>query len=211
MTERPILFNGEMVRAILDGRKTQTRRVVKPQPSVHEMSPGPDSGPEDIISYCPYGAPGNQLWVRETWCNADILHLGYNLDDPTTIGYRADESAYLFEGLPLMGSKLNTKDWNWEHESVKWKPSIHMPRWASRINLLIKDVRVERVQDISSHDISAEGISCDREPDCEPYNFCANRIESFIYLWDSINGKRPGCAWADNPWVWVVEFEVDHD
>lgn len=180
MEEKPILFTGEMVRAVLDGRKTQTRRVIKPQPGL--------LGPKDIpllLYYCPYGQPGDRLWVRESWSvDMSMDHLKpSDVPEDSIVYYRA-----------------NT-DKDWERQSTgqvmgKKRPSIFMPRWASRINLEITDIRVERVQDITEEDAKAEGV--DWYPAMR-----ANRL--FQSLWDSINAKR-GYAWDVNPWVWVVEF-----
>ena len=196
--ERPILFSGPMVRAILDGRKTQTRRVVKPQPEwvpypAHVCEPGEpvgfwawqrtprnfhDSVHEDFARHNPFGAVGDRLWVRETWA-------GLEIGDDVAVSYRADvpEDAHKFD---------------------RWRSPIHMPRWASRITLEITDVRVERVQEISEADAIAEGVTAyadahlskghDRTP-----------VEVFAYLWDSLNAKR-GYGWDVNPWVWVISF-----
>lgn len=224
--ERPILFNGEMVRAILDGRKTQTRRVMKDQPPVDIYYPGyPQFNAErkewtfaiepQISTWngvvttsrrCPYGQPGDRLWVRETWA---ALRMEFDLESGYCDGweettpdyvkkYRDDNSNHLFLDPPrydiaYLDCYDNGAD-NVEERGFRWRPSIHMPRWASRIDLLVKDVRVERVQDISWEDAVSEGI-----PDIDPIN-------DFHYLWDSINAKR-GFGWDMNPWVWVVEFE----
>ena len=198
MKERPILFSAPMVRAILEGRKTQTRRVVKPQPTFY----GPDNMHVDwkgnhyfsgygFSEQCLYGLPGDRLWVRETWASCE----------PTMFGlgaiYRADP---MYDGCA-------PGDLAW-----KWKPSIHMPRWASRINLEIVSVRVERLQEISEEDAIAEGIRSWGEFGWENYMYPAGQSdflyfkspkESYRTLWESING--PG-SWDINPWVWVVEF-----
>ena len=169
--ERPILFSGEMVRAILDGRKTQTRRVVKPQPP-----------PLGGFVKNPYGQPGDRLWVRETWALDDKYY------------YRADGA---------VGDRCG-----------KWKPSIHMPRAASRITLEITGVRVERLQEITISDIYAEGAITDEwlewRDDVSGVGMPAgSRIENerdvWEKLWDSINGKT--YPWKSNPWVWVIEFK----
>lgn len=193
--ERPILFSGAMVRAILDGRKTQTRRVVKPQPEVSEQGnlmgewlAKPLDGlllprVQDITVHCPYGQPGDRLWVRETW--------GFNPDFPGIHGhacYRADPGH--------------------DYDGIKWKPSIHMPRAVCRLKLEITGVRVERLNDCSHADAVAEGIAPELEgwtdysnPSCQ---MCLDPIDSYRSLWDEINGAG---AWAANPWVWVVEFK----
>jgi hypothetical protein len=206
MTDRPILFSAEMVRAILDGRKTQTRRVMKPQPTILAK------GYEDIeqigtvkdcigpLLFCPkpckYGKPGDLLWVRETWGAV------WPADDPVPlrqceIEYRAD--------LPP-GCTDRPGEWPADEgngpEVPKWRPSIHMPRWASRITLRITDIRVERLQDISEDDARAEG--CDPVVHPDGAVDCGTRKTTFAKLWNKING--PG-AWEANPWVWVVSFE----
>jgi len=196
MTERPILFSGPMVRAILEGRKTQTRRVVKPQPVV---APTPDDR-------CPYGEPGTTLWVRETWASTE--QAGFHPSDAGIV-YRATDP-----------------DWS-DYEGWKWKPSIFMPRWASRITLEVTAVRVELAQEISVNDCLAEGIVGTEQWDKVPPDSVRDHCElpmtpealdaaiekgwgdyttaAFHDLWDSINKKR-GFGWAENPWVWVVEF-----
>ena len=166
--EKPILFNTEMVRAILDGRKTQTRRVVdlKKYPQYPDKLDSLDAifSTFPCQSGCPFGQVGDRLWVRETWAT----------DDRKNFFYRADGETY--------------------NAGLKWKPSIHMPRAASRITLEITGVRVERLQDISEEDAIAEGI---------PYQGNAfDTIGAFSDLWNSIYG-----TWDQNPWVWVIELE----
>jgi len=191
LKERPILFSGPMVLAILDGHKTQTRRVVKPQPPADHPFPQPcvndgywwnDSKDDhDDVSFwptystclpCPCGKPGDRLWVRETWCNYPMA--GH--DGAAGLCYRATN------GSVPPGS---------------WKPSIHMPRWASRITLEITGVRVERLNEISRGDAMAEG--------CPHSNLAygQNPCDWFHELWESINGPE---SWAANPWVWAIEF-----
>lgn len=219
MKERPILFSAPMVRAILAGTKTQTRRVVKPQPPSEVTSAGvmsaPGRGydgewswlsgdPKDCDSWgfvgeefrCPYGQPGDRLWVRETF-----YHHG------ACACYRADG----WTDAPDVGYQVTP--------APKWTPSIHMPRWASRILLEIFSVRVERLQAISDADSVAEGISCypfrpdDGFPVCDGFTYRENdgkcglwpkAAQAYRELWESING--PG-SWDANPWVWVVEFK----
>lgn len=182
MKERPIIFSGEMVRAILEGRKTQTRRVVKPQPWPVETV---DTERHVIVSHpdklrvppCPYGQPGDRLWVRETWWHPRATEA--HIDN---VAYRADGE------MPCHLVETN------------WRPSIHMPRWASRILLEVTDVRVERVQDISEADVQAEGCTG------SPFGPMGDAV-LFPRVWDSINAKR-GHDWDTNPWVWVVSFRV---
>lgn len=221
MKERPLIFSGPMVQAMLDGKKTQTRRIIKPQPHDDPSSSMPwvDDGPTPsgvgrcghslTTSECPYGQPGDRLWVRETWAeNPGKMHH----DDPKVV-YKTD-----FDGF-----YSTLEPWG------KWKPSIHMPRWASRITLEITNIRVERLQDISIADVLEEGLRC---PDCgytridaqrhADHAICINRwlqesktktvgehaaVSAYRDLWDSIKRKHR-CSWAENPWVWVIEFEV---
>lgn len=205
--ERPILFNTEMVQAILEGRKTQTRRLIKPQPieeqggfryeksKVHFYCNNAAIVSRQHLDFSPFGQVGDRLWIRETWC---CLH-GYG-DTPNKedfVRYKADSGA---------GEQVIT--------DVKgWRPSIHMPRVYSRILLEITGIRVERIQDITPHDKQAEGIDYgdlltkqhgELSMD-DLYLFEAIDSE-FQQLWDSINTKR-GYGWNVNPWVWVIEFK----
>lgn len=190
MKERPILFSAPMVRALLAGTKTQTRRVVKPQPTGFVGGPGVtlcDSSPAPLVPMndfagtcgqeiiCPYGQPGDRLWVRETWHDASsALH--------SCALYRAD-------GGEIYGGK--------------WAPSIHMPRWASRITLEITSARAERLQDISEADALAEGCNVHPDHHGKPPTSIYSPVQAYRDLWERING--PG-SWDANPWVWVVEF-----
>jgi hypothetical protein len=207
MTERPILFSAPMVRAILAGTKTQTRRVCK-QANAHGLSfvvevPDPKErgqvyngshfGDEDgaVQFASPYGATGDRLWVREAWAHVGTC-------DPGLTVYRADYPACVpgrYENVPPA-------------ESIKWKPSIHMFRADSRITLEVADARVERLQDISEADAIAEGISefiggwwCEHD-DAEQIAGITPQ-EGYRHLWERINGAG---SWEANPWVWVVEF-----
>jgi hypothetical protein len=194
--ERPILFSAEMVRAILDGRKTITRRVVKHPPHpVERVAPGEGEwwrifwhdhailNARDVL--CPYGKPGDRLWVRETFCVVDDTEHGGErwVDYRATPRYSEDHPAG-WDSAPN------------DAEALKWKPSIYMPKWASRITLEVTDIRVERVRDISEEDAHAEGF------DGSEYT----AVTWFRNLWDEINGRRPGCSWDKNPWVFVVAF-----
>jgi len=224
MNEKPILFSGAMVRAIMAGKKTQTRRVMRPQPEFNDKfwrykyafwSSGitrvPVAPAHSLYNASPYGGPGDSLWVRETWYPHGF--------------YRAT-----FDG-----------DFH-----AKWRPSIFMPRWASRLDLSVLEVRVERLQSISREDARAEGVSnvwdWKGEEDTRPFEYGALNpyVANFAVLWDSINAKpRPryetingrrvishyeSFPWADvreartyrgkpwrvigNPWVWVVRFSL---
>lgn len=201
--ERPILFSAPMVRAILDGRKTVTRRPVKVQPrsraDIGSYGKGqPFIRNPDVTERnpeCPFGNPGDRLWVRETFM--DLLGTGVeHRPDPNgplqRYAYRADYP-------PGSHSDEARKDFG-----LKWKPSIHMPRAACRILLEITDVRVERLQDISRADIRAEGLQCPPElasDDVSP-NYRDWYPAAWRQLWESTGGD-----WAANPWVWVVEFK----
>ena len=197
MKERPILFNAPMVRALLSGQKTQTRRAVKPQFAVdavpaemgatnergHQISGhsgewwcDAEGNPEKSVR-CPYGQPGDRLWVRETWAQPDK---------------RADNR----------GLWVYAADWpDAERPTHRWRPSIHMPRAASRILLEVIAVRVERLQDISEADAVAEGVDFAGHTDEIMHDYSPD--ERFSMLWESINGAG---SWNENPWVWVVEF-----
>ncbi|EIU5457523.1 hypothetical protein V4238_001364 [Pseudomonas aeruginosa] len=221
MKERPILFTGPMVRAILEGRKTVTRRVMKPQPDFLGSMVDPntpfktlDAGLHARIT-CPYGEPGDRLWVRETWhvgkphdktAPADILApllaegrgitVLYTAGGWQSVGPAGREEPIYPDDQPL-------PDW-----AGKGRPSIHMPRWACRILLEITAVRVELLQDISEDQARAEGItdggcsSCGNHEPCGCECPAPSAVDSFVHLWRSTGGN-----WESNPWVWVVEFK----
>ncbi len=208
MKERPILFSTEMVKAILDDRKTQTRRVIKPQPEKGRSYFGWIMPERNHIAFgyenrifswhkFPYGQPGDVLWVRETFRKSDFPD---------------------YEGKYEFKANCNNPDANYNNGI--WKPSIHMPKAAARIWLEITDVKVERVQDISYNDAIAEGIESWPSPihkgrtsyqdyldpgkpgiDCP----CVTPYFSYFSLWSKINGTE---SWDANPWVWVITFKV---
>ncbi|EPS3437452.1 hypothetical protein ACVD54_004360 [Enterobacter mori] len=222
MKERGMIFNGEMVRAILDGRKTQTRRIMKVQPSdgfhpthngydldliAHWYTPGVvdkngylQPAKKDVFGVadenegytCPFGAVGDRIWVRETWAEAGASAPDLKL-------YRANYPEHVpthYENVPPA-------------DEIRWTPSIHMPRWASRLTLEITGVRVERLNSISQEDAQAEGMELTgwrptySDPDSggevwTPY-------DNFAQLWESIYGEE---SWKASPWVWVIEFKV---
>ncbi|SQJ22228.1 Uncharacterised protein [Serratia rubidaea] len=194
MKERPIIFNSEMVRAILDGRKTQTRRVVT-KSSASILSLLEHYPHKNYSLHCSLGQPGDRLWVRETW-----------MPDAPRDGTWGDVEFYGCKGSPLSMIPLRYRTpehciyrAGWDgHEMVGWTPSIHMPRWASRITLEITAVRVERLNDISDVDATAEGCSTTdmKSGDC--------LADVFARLWSSIYGTD---SWGANPWVWVIEFK----
>ena len=222
MKERPILFSGPMVLALLAGTKTQTRRAAKlpvvcAEGSVSEVVPSllPNRG--DLWDFrrrldnpmavrCPYGQPGDRLWVRETWSPdpTDVDGWGYT----AWAGCREGQIA----GVPerFRHPRFCNYAADWLHGPIRWTPSIHMPRWASRITLEITSVRVERLQDISEADALAEGIAQvvrDKLPvqQCGEYDgIDVDPVDLYRDSWESINGPD---SWDDNPWVWVVEFK----
>lgn len=228
MRERPILFSGEMVRAILAGEKTQTRRVATKDPSTKsiewvedaETLPAGDlytgwakhcGAPVCIPLKCPHGFPGDVLWIRETWAR----HTLCGSDPAEFIVMKADGSSWQCknDGPPdRCCHKMDYPDWG----VSRWRPSIHMPRWASRLSLLITDIRVERVQEISEEDAVAEGVDGDPLPELSSdeielldyplWDEARPAASRFSLLWDSINGKR-GFGWEKNSWVWCVSFE----
>lgn len=201
--ERPILFNDQMVRAILEGRKTVTRRVVKPQPDFLGSMVDPntpfktlDAGLHARIT-CPYGEPGDRLWVREAWAaDAQVDAIApSDLSQGEPIWYPADLS------VRQTGCSMISKG--------RGRPSIHMPRWASRVLLEITAVRVERLQDISEEQALAEGVHgepCDHARQaCSDIGCWGDTAKgAFGFLWEQLNGAG---AWQANPWVWVVEFK----
>lgn len=198
-----MIFNGEMVRAILDGRKTQTRRPVNPQPELTAGSGfswkgwvyGSSSSDRETNKNfahvaCPLGKPGDRIWMRETWAEAGA-------GAPDLKLYRANYPEHVpthYENVP-------------KAEDVRWTPSIHMPRWASRLTLEITGVRVERLRSISQADAIAEGA-----PPSHPsidavyrdYGYPDFSRSWYGQTWQSIYGEE---SWQTNPWVWVIEFK----
>lgn len=254
--ERPILFSAAMVRAILDGSKTQTRRVVKlPRSATFDncavqtwdteadrlRAIAPE--PPDIAPYllgkrvegqylvcnliddvgiarvqCPYGQPGDLLWVRERHSIFDMRPESCDTEFsalptqpcPVSIGYAADGAN--------RDATIPVDEWreSFDTDHIIWRPSIHMPRWASRITLEITSIRVERLQSISEADALAEGVECQqcdgvnwREVGGEPqqcaHPHCGDGIALYRHMWNSLNASR-GYGWDVNPWVWVIEF-----
>ena len=219
--DRPIPFSEAEVRAILEGRKTQTRRVAKPPPKavflpddqwkIDVDEPGTaymDDESGRLRITCPYGQPGDQMWLRETWA------LVHNWEEDGIDDWEGaipkdrpiSPSAQVWHKAGHLRSSDTVED-----RGFRWRPSIHMPRWASRITLEITRVRVERVQDITEADAKAEGVSpvmvdsggftqWDAPIDIPDY------IEPFADLWDKLNAPR-GHGWSVNPWVWVIDFE----
>lgn len=227
MTERAILFNSQMVKAILEGRKTQTRRVMKVQPEpstvregdfwfpskklesmvhISDLNPSNNVIIDDFHLFCqehccPFGQVGDQLWVRETWQGPlldeeqafEYWKLGAKeYEKPEHCEYRADGG--------IRPEFMDAED-NIRHG---WRPSLHMPRWASRIQLEIADIRVERLNDISESDAKAEGVSgFGNITDQLTGEIDREAVDVFEELWKSIYGAE---SWSANPWVWVIEF-----
>jgi hypothetical protein len=241
MNEHPILFSGPMVNAVMQGSKTHTRRVMKPQPLSTEISV-PFSGAKpcvwfhfdantsakidwcrqygrpyirnrrflrwnkkpakwgkrEVISICPYGKLGDILWVKETF----RFWLGH--DGNFIFRYRADDAVVetnMFSSSEDLGY---IEDYNTYKEPEEWRSPLFMPLWASRLTLLIIDVGMERLQDITEDDAIAEGIV----PVTQRGGgyVAGSAVNGFRYLWNLMNGKRPGCTWEYNPWVWVIKF-----
>jgi hypothetical protein len=241
MRERPILFSAPMVRAILAGTKTQTRRAVKPQPmsqpagqylDAYCSQPTTPSNPRgmsdnwswwlldnrlgDSIGKCPYGQPGDRLWVRETFTTFGYgrgfgveIHYAADGHDPDTCTWEVRER--LRRTLDECPDRSN----KWRQTNIgRWRPSIHMPRWASRITLEITDVRVQRLRDITEDDARAEGVTpltgvapeqciigTDRRTQASHPHTLALAV-----LWDTLNFKRE-LGWVTNPWVWAITFK----
>lgn len=209
---RPILFSGAMVHAILEGRKTQTRRVIAfrdgvADPMHHHVWQSRSGWQDgDTPIHCPYGAKGHRLWVRETWAVRSLpsgLWVEYKADGDNIPLPGPDEHDIRDEGGKVDLARYATP-------ADHWRPSIHMPRWASRIELEVTGVRVERVQDISEADAQREGWDWSNVDPYQTYDPVqqSKAREWFQGLWDSINGER-GYGWDANPWVWVVEFRRD--
>lgn len=207
--ERPIPFSGPMVRAILAGTKTQTRRVgTIRQGGMARVLLGVEHERADIeAAPCRYGVPGDRLWVRETWGLVQMHELGQHIytspriPDRQHVTYRAGKQV----GVPIAGAspiEFRT-EWRDDFKPERWRPSRFMFRWASRLTLEITGVRVERLQEITEEDAIAEGMDHVRlSIPADTSDMTARDI--FEGGWDAINGKR--APWASNPWVWAVTF-----
>lgn len=227
MTERPIIFDAESMRAIIAGTRTQFRRRMKPQPlgepisrekwshySRYLVSPcSPATFPFALDGAahghrCPFGVVGDLLWCRETW-SPDPKH------PRCRVAYRSAQKSYgLAGGFAYIRDDSDTglcfpedfilPDKPWGGAKTKWRSSSQMPRWASRVTLEITDVRVQRVQDITSEDAWVEGSRC---ACTEPVPMCSGNIATYREQWDALNAKR-GYPWLLNPWVWAISFKI---
>jgi hypothetical protein len=228
--ERPILFKCEMVQAILDGRKTQTRRIVKrehqelldmmaediegSEPNSENLGlkyqsyiddNGKELGPEWCIHCveCPeegviaigkgHGKPGDRLWVREAHAIVPRTAYTQSIGVQQTLRPDDDHDAAIYK-----------QGWERSRGGIRWRPSIHMPRWASRITLEISAVRIERLQDLSDQDAEAEGVNGQKQAAEAGLDWYDKPRRAFQFLWQSIHGPE---SWETNPWVWVVEFK----
>jgi hypothetical protein len=226
MTERPILFSAPMVRALLNGSKTQTRRVCEPAATLSAVVAVQDPrergqrppyytpgwfGDEDgeVQFFSPYGKPGDRLWVREAY----RLTAPFDQDSPARVGERCTDAGYRKPWAPIHYEADGARD-NWEHVGTppypecspvagKLRPGMFMCRWMSRIDLEVTGVRVERLDGISAADAIAEGINPHPDHHDRPRNSLYGPIRTYRDLWEQINGAG---SWAANPWVWVVEF-----
>lgn len=251
MKERGILFSAPMVRAILNGSKTQTRRVMTPQPTRQPMAHvkslpdldirhGPGwrwrdcySSDESKLGFRafvahrgPYGRPGDRLWVKETWqnvwdncpymceCWAWCYCTGAQDPDATmgTVSTGCKHAGVAYRATETLEREVMGE--NDEAKPMRWRSARFMPRWASRITLEVTDVRVQRLQELDEHDSLAEGIPEVPRCGCDVCRMTSGmctadageQIRQYAELWDHINGKRTGCAWNDNPWVWAIRF-----
>jgi hypothetical protein len=229
--ERPIIFSGPMIKKIREGKKTQTRRVIWPQPELVDGDPdnfewcSPRSGcvaaesPEELAAISPYGVPGDRLWVRETWglantcpggdffCKPDWVQIGYKARiDPEGISDPIPRPAAEVEGYHselIAEMQAAGVEGDSFPRVLKWRSPRFMPRWASRLLLEITSVRVEQLQVITVSDAAAEGV----DPRAAPSNDEGwSYLEAFKRAWDKLNGRR--APWGSNPWVWVVSFKL---
>ncbi len=223
--EKPILFSGAMVRKIIEDLKTNTRRVVQPQPPKEATFAGQmrcsdpkqdasfwwmSGNPKDIDEwmsvdgtepfFCPYGKPGDRLWVRETWQYFGGDEYLYQ-KSRQSVAYKAT-----WDSDKCLWKEGTAEPTTFDYWPETWRPSIHMPRWASRLTLEIVSVKVERVQEISQADAKAEGVTAVISKKIHGWT---PHVLEFSLLWDSINAKREGgkYAWAANPFVWAISFK----
>lgn len=214
MTDRPILFSAPMIQALIAGRKTQTRRIAKVRRDINfgcEIAPNEYAAEVRDLNFdnAPY-APGDRLWVRETFCQSQTGHetagafnCFYRATDPDVEG--VDDG----DGYSLLNKDGSLKS--------PWKPGIHMPRWASRITLNVTNVRVQRLQDVSEDDARAEGVGREFEIDVATFvrgSFDPEKASThylgFKHTWNRIHGTSGYKSWAANPWVIALTFRVHH-
>jgi len=215
--EHSLIFSGPMVNAILDGRKTQTRRIVTHIASIGRITEfgrsttkgydgtfrdsklrWHDLDHDELLVRCPYGNIGSNIWVRETWRLLDCNNQGCCIEYNTIAESEKD--------IVFSNEKSRKQAWHYINKNG-WISPIYMPRWASRIDLRITDISVERVQDITEEDVEAEGCLL-----AEGYEELVRTFYQYPYrevfqdLWNFLNAKR-GFPWESNPWVWKIEFE----
>jgi len=208
MTDRPIIMSAPMVRAVLGGRKTQTRRAIKAGPYGYRLYGGE---PRKAVGWrlvgdpdaqCSIYAPGDRLWVRETWAQWPLDNI--NAEPKRARIYRATDSE-----PSIAGVSKSLQDW-WDHK-FPWRNPLFMPRWASRLTLTVTDVRVQRVQDISEYDAEAEGAEpmlMDDDGSFFLFPDGGRHRTGFSGLWDHLNAKR-GFGWIANPWVVALTFSAE--
>ena len=213
MTERPILFSGPMVRAIITGHKTVTRRLITvpwgkkgralPFPPYYDGGDGTLHVADEYGDWhdfakhvrCPYGRAGDRLWVRETW----QVVTGWQVGD---LGAAVRYQDMGIKACQMPEDKALPLCLTWD----RWRPSIHMPHWASRLTLEVTGIRVERLQELTGEDALAEGVTLPPGGKAETFAILRHARSSFASLWDEISGDRPGASWEANPWVWVISF-----
>lgn len=216
MKQHPIIFSADSVKGVLEGNKTQTRRVFK-------SLPGKATSFIEKFSERPKYAIGDLLWVRETFAKMDEFESGYKREPFVIVGYKADKTASDLS----TGSDFNTEHWNWEHKSIKWISPLFMPKDAARIWLEITDVEVQQLHDISKEDIEKEGIKIPVSEDNSPLIEVTGKYAAVKYLkefssiedtyekylriyfashWDKLNADR-GFSWESNPFVWAIKFK----
>ena len=197
MKETPIIMTGDSVRAIMEGRKTQTRQWLHPQPKQavdgcwylnRHYANESHLRRERAVDFCLY-QPGDRLWVKETWGDADIFYQSHQNDCPFVVAYKADYSAIRYTNPPQSPPKYDMDQWNWD--SITWRSPLFMPQWASRITLVVTEVRVQQIQEIGTEDARAEGYTS---------------VEEYSKHWNQINSKK--YPWESNPWIRAITFQA---
>jgi hypothetical protein len=225
MKSRPLLMKGPLVRRTLSGEKTETRRLVKYSPTtgdpedwcdrIHDSEFKRTIG--DFRRFCPYGRVGDELWIRETWAPGDLLVQQHESDPPEYVAYRADDSLRRVQAGAPPSEDLRD---NATPPVGVWRPAIFMPQVACRLRVRIVEVGIEPVQHITNAEARDEGVATLANADLlemgvsrkrspgDMYLSSASPRERFQLVWDLINGDKPGARWADDPYVWVVRYEV---